>query len=377
MISRSHSMAVLWSAAATCSLGGLAFAGDSVEGKNNPMRLSGVLWAQYSYVLEDLSKADAIKDNNSFAIDRVYFTWECELDGDYVARARIEAQNLNRSNHPRIFLKNADIAVKDPFGIKRTKLRFGQTDGLISHWYDAAWGYRVVSKSTTDLYYDISTAYLGLGWTGHWLGGILETDLLVANRTGYSTDMSTAGGDSKYKSLGARAFLKPIRHGPVQDLGIGGYVQIAPDRSPPSDNRNVWFGGHAFFTAEKVVLGFQYDGRNHRQATAQGVLDTNAAVVSGIGRYRATDRIELFARGDLVDYDTGSSDFHEQPGLQVTYSPATARIIVGASHTYSKTLRSILDVQFVTVRDDVYDAGGVKKDFDDEIVLYARLDAGL
>ncbi len=223
---------------------GAVEAGDPVEGKNNPVNFSGKLWARYSYLLEGTS-ADSTKseDDNAFLLDRVYLTFSSKLGERFTGRARVEMKNLNTGNST-IFVKTADITVHEPFGIKKTSLRFGQTVGSIAPFLEKPWGYRVVSKTTIDRYLGVSTTYLGAGVNSRWLDGILATDLLVANRASFSQDM-TEDADSKYKTISGRAYLQPIQEGPAKGLGFGGYGRFAPQMSASSDHNSLSYGRHA------------------------------------------------------------------------------------------------------------------------------------
>lgn len=354
-----------------------SFAGDAMEGKNNPVTFDGVVWGFYQYVLEDVSPGNQGKDFNRFSVDRVYLTFTSKLGERYTGRARLELQNNNDGTVTN-FLKNADIQVAEPFGLKNSKLRFGQTDGMISNFIEKPWGYRIVSKTTTDRYLGVSTAYLGAGLTNKFADGVVETDILVANRAAASRNISD-GGDAKYKTLGGRVFVKPIKEGAAKGLGFGGYAQYAPKHSPSGENSDMWYGGHLFFDAPKVVAGLQYDSKVAKVSDE----DVTAAIISGFARYSATDRIEVFGRVDMVDFDTDNDDVTiTSPTIGDVADKRLAQtvLIAGVSHAYTKTLRSILDVSVRSFNDKLYVQTGNSKsevDLDSEIIVSARLDASL
>ncbi|MBD3162735.1 MAG: porin, partial [Candidatus Eisenbacteria bacterium] len=205
---------------------------ESMEAPNNPVTFHGKLWARYLYVLEDLGPGDSTKDDNRFFVDRVYLTFDSRLDERIRGRARVEMRNLNDGDAD-IFLKTADLLVSGPFGLPNTQFRFGQTTGLVSDFLQGPWGYRVVSKTTTDRYLGVSTTYLGAGVSNRFADGLVETDLLVANRVPHNRN---AGGDgAKYKTIGARVYVEPVREGFAKGVGVGAYAQHAPTRSPSAD----------------------------------------------------------------------------------------------------------------------------------------------
>ena len=272
-------------------------------------------------------------------------------------------QNLNDGSAD-IFLKTADLLVAEPFGLKNMGLRFGQTSDLISSFLEGPWGYRVVSRTTTDRYLGVSTSYIGAGVSNRFAGGRVETDALLANRVGYSRDAD--GADAKYKLFGGRVYMKPVPEGGAEGLGIGTYAQIAPDRSPSADNRSLWYGGHVFFETKIVerpfLAGAQID---LRQTKTDGDAVTSR-VISLLARGFASERIEIFGRVDLVDFDT---DRDEASRLA---DAARTALIAGLSRAYSNSLRSIVDVEIVSISDDV---AGI--DPETEIIISARLDAKL
>ena len=387
-MSRTRWRAAFWSMLGLLMAATSTRAADPVEGKNNTVTYDGTLWAAYKYILEDPDPANPDRDFNGFTIDRVYLTMTSQLGERYTARGRIEMENQNRGTS-KIFLKMADIVVNEPFKFKNTRLRFGQTEGLISSWLEKPWGYRVVSKTTTDRYLGLSTNYLGAGWTGSWLDGIIETDLLIANREGFSGDVASSGlADPKYKTFGARADVCPIKKGIAKGLLVGGYGQIAPQSHPWGDNRTIWFGGHAFLAGEgdKFTVGGQYDARKTRATSLRNgyIYEVPSSVISALARYRLTDRTELFGRVDVVDFDTDKKDVTTggaaiPPGV-FDAELAQNVIIAGASHAYTNTLRSILDVSVRTFTDDLYRGTGAsrtKVDPDNEIIVSARLEANL
>jgi hypothetical protein len=354
----------------------------SMEGKNNPVTFSGVLWSRYSYILEDLSPADVAKDDNGFEIDRVYLGFSARLGEKYTGRAIVELQNSNSGQDEMLtFLKKADVLIGEPFGLAGSEIRAGQTDGVVTGIQEKAWGYRVVQKVPTDLFLGVSTTYLGVGWLGTWADGVVETDLLVANRAGYNRD-AASNADPKYKTLGARAYVRPIRSGGAKGLGAGGYVQIAPRRSPSSDNQMLWFGGHAYFEGNRGdlpwTIGLQYDGRTTKVESA----DVTAAALSAIARVNVSGKIEIFARVDQVDFNTDAEDVHlgEDEAPSSATAAAQTLFIAGVSHAYTNSLRSILDVSVRSFSDDVFRTSEdlvEKIDTDSELIVSVRLDAKL
>jgi hypothetical protein len=358
---------------------GPARAADPVQGKNNPVIFDGVLWVKYDYLLEDISPDDSGNDRNGFAVDRVQLTFNSDLGERFRGRAKIEMENQN-NGQIKTFLKLADVTMKSPFGLKAGNLRFGQTEGVISLWLEGPWGYRIVSRTVPDRYLGLGTTYLGAGFRASWMDGLLETDCLVANRTSFSDSVSGGQSDPKYKTFGARAYVRPIREGPLQGLGFGGYAQIAPRQSPWTDNRDLWYGGHAFFEAEDFTLGAEIDMRKANSSGPDATTsETTSSVLSGFARYSVTSRIELFARGDVVDFDRDKDDYEIVDSV-IDGKPAQTTLMAGVSHAYSKTLRSVMDVSFRTITDNLRldSAGGaVKVEPDDEVILSARIEARL
>jgi hypothetical protein len=377
MVSRKSTTAIFLLLAAWAI--GSARAGEPVEGKNNKVTFDGLVWTSYKYVLEDASPSDEQKDLNAFAVDRVYLTLTSQLAERYTARGRVEMGNLN-TGAPTAFVKTADIQVADPFGAKGTKLRFGQTEGVVTGWYEKMMAYRIVSKMPTERYLGIGSTYLGAGWAGKWASGLIETDLLVANRVSYSGDVAEGGkANPKFKTLSGRAYIRPIRGGAAKGIGIGGYAQYAPRVVPAADNNDLWFGGHAFFEASKGTVGLAYDAKTTK---ADG-KDVTAAIISGSGRLGLTEKDELFARVDLVDFDTNGSDYTMAEGAKagdaIEKKLAQTVVMAGLSHSYSKTLRGIVDLSARSFQDKLYGppsaAGEIKPDT--EFVISARLDATL
>ncbi len=377
MVSRKLTAAIflLLTGCATAS----AWAGEPVEGKNNKVTFDGLVWAGYKYVLEDASPTNEQKDFNAFALDRVYLTLTSQLAERYTARGRVEMGNLNAGT-PTAFVKTADIQVADPLGAKGTKLRFGQTEGVVTNLYEKMMGYRIVSKVPTERYLGIGSTYLGAGWAGKWASGMLETDLLVANRVAYANDIAEGGkADPKFKTLSARAYLRPIKEGAAKGLGLGGYAQYAPRAIPSGDNNDLWFGGHAYFEASRGTFGLAYDTK---KTTAAGE-DVTAAVITGTGRYGVSDKDALFARVDLVDFDKDRSDVTLAEGAKVSDAIdkklAQTVVMAGLAHSYSKTLRSIVDVSARSFQDKLYGPSPAGEEIkpDTEFVITVRLDATL
>jgi hypothetical protein len=367
------------------SMIGSAWAGEPVEGKNNKVAFDGVVWSTYKYVLDDASPSNKEKDFNAFLVDRVYLTMTSQLGERYTARGRVEIGNQNKgSGTYNAFLKTADIQVADPFGVKGTKLRFGQTDGIVSNWYEKLYGFRISSRVPTDRLLGIGTAYLGVGCAGKWLDGMLDTDVLIANRVAYSADMADEGkANPKFKTFVGRAALRPIKEGAAKGFGIGGFAQYAPRTSPSADNNDMWFGGHVFYESAKATGAIAYDTK----VSKSGGKDVTAALITAGGRYFVTEKDEFFARLDLVDFDkdnedvTIASDVKQSDAfdkkLQQTF------VVAGMAHSYSKTLRSVVDVTFRSFQDKLYqipqnpENAPVEIKPDSEIVISLRLDATL
>lgn len=411
-----------------CLPGVIARAGESVEGKNNRLSLEGTFWGRYSYLLEDLSEENASIDRNGFAIDRVYLTMSSQLGEKHIGRIRLEAENQN-DGASRVFLKTAEVVVSDPLGLKASKLRFGQTEGIASVWYEKPWGYRIVSRTVPDRYLGISTTYLCAGLTKSWLGGLVETDLVVANRAPFNQDVAsgaanprvwatggtvysvaTGTANPKHKIFGGRAYVTPFREGPAKGFGVGGYAQIAsggPDdlELKSSEKRTLWFGAHAFYMSEKLNGGVQYDLRARKTPTFEiahvdGMPDTtmtlkehSSDVISILGRFYVTDRIELFGRYDIVDYDTDAEGLEvaarAAERLLAALRPSENVLMLGVSRACTKTLRGVLDLSLRSISEDIYlvsrevSPGQApkltrsKSGSDDEITVSLRLEARL
>lgn len=364
---------------------GSAWAGEPVEGKNNKVAFDGLVWSSYKYVLEDASPKNGEKDFNAFQLDRVYLTMTSQLGERYTARARLEIANLNKgAGTYDAFLKTADIQVADPFGVKGTKLRFGQTDGIVSNWYEKLYGFRISSRMPTDRLLGIGTAYLGAGCTGKWIDGMLDTDVLIANRASYSADMADAGkANPKFKTFVGRAALRPIKDGPAKGFGIGGYAQYAPKATPSADNNELWCGAHAFYESAKVTGALAYDTR----VTKVGGKDVTAGLITAGGRYFLTEKDEFFARLDLVDFDKDNDDvtIAADAKLSDAYDKKLQQtfVVAGLAHSYSKTLRSVVDVTMRSFQDKLYQgltdpaATPVEIKPDSEVIISLRLDATL
>ncbi len=187
----------------------------------------------------------------------------------------------------------------------------------------------------------------------------------------------------KFKTLSARAYLRPIKEGAAKGLGLGGYAQYAPRAIPSGDNNDVWFGGHAFFEASMGSFGLAYDTK---KKTAGG-KDVTAAVISGTGRYRVTEKDEIFARVDVVDFDTDSDDVSLAEGAKASDAIdkrlAQTVMMAGVAHSYSKTLRSIVDISARSFQDKLYVPPPAEAEIkaeirpDTEIVVSFRFDATL
>jgi hypothetical protein len=202
---------------------------------------------------------------------------------------------------------------------------------------------------------------------------LFSFDALIANPVPHNKDVS-ASGDGKYKTVALRAYVQPIQEGEAMGLGLGGYLQHAAARSPSADNHDIWMGGHAFFHGDMVGQGFTVGGQFDGRVRTRGGRDVTAVVLSGLGRVNVTEKIEVFGRADIVDFDTDGDD-----AMSID-SAAQTVLMGGVSHAYSKTLRSIVDVSVRSISDDVYsvtDMNRVKVDTDTEIIISARVEANL
>ncbi|MDM7915140.1 MAG: hypothetical protein QUU85_07720 [Candidatus Eisenbacteria bacterium] len=197
----------------------------------------------------------------------------------------------------------------------------------------------------------------------------------------YNLSVGDPGDEGKYKTAGARAYVRPIREGVAKGWGIGGYAQYAPQVPDAGDNNTVWYGAHSFYEGKKLAAGVQYDARRRKFALLapnDGTDEVTSQVISGLARYAFNEKIEAFARVDLVDYDTDADDLElVSPGFgDITDAAAQTVLFAGVSQAYSNSLRSVLDVRYRTLNDDVF-VLGEKIDLDNEIVVSLRLDARL
>lgn len=348
----------------------------AVTGRNAKIQFSGVGWVTYRYLLADEPGAAAVgsalsapgvdrQDLNTFDVDRVYVTADYVMNETFSWQSIVEAENL--SGTPRIFLKRAFVRAKSPFGLTGTGFRFGQIAHVYTPVAEDAWGYRIVSKIPVDRYLGISTTWVGAGLDGKVLGDVLDFDAAVTNENAYNRSSGT-----KYKSLQGRATITPLPGDEVlKGLHLTGFAQYNAKPQPAgfepgaSDNNNVWFGLLPYFKNDRLSAGVEFLQRRDKHSVAgqgpdeTGVETVTAQYLGGFATIELAPDYRAFLRLDQFDPNTDVDD------------NGSLTFIGGLSHTYSKGIRSILDLEYTTFDE------GEGESLDADLTVAARMEISL
>lgn len=332
-----------------------------VSSPNTKLALSGVAFARYYYMLEDIDPTDGKKDMNSFDVDRVYLTGNYQVDERYKWTTTLEMRNT--SGKLDLFLKKAYLTVTDPLHIQGTSLFFGQFDHPQTVYQEKVWAYRVVSQVPVDKYFALSSAQVGAGFEGVCAKGRLGWATAISNEKPYNKE-----SDDKYKTGQVRVVLTPRpEHETRKAMKLAAFYQISNDAAPTADNLNQVVGVQPYFKNDRLTASVEFDlqiDKHPPLETAPGFPgesrdETRARILSAYVTYKTGEKTAVFGRVDQYDRNTDLDD------------DALTRVVAGVARTCAKGVRAVLDLDVTSPEE----ATGV--DLDQDLTASARVEVTL
>ncbi len=278
----------------------------------SPVRLSGLAYLDYYYVLDDPAGID--DGDNGFSYRRLYLTGDFAMSENVAFRARLEANDsgTNSDGLPSPFVKDLYVRWKNALGDGH-ELFIGITSPPAFETSEKFFGYRSLEKTHLDLRKIVSSRDFGVRAQGPLTGsGRLRYAVMFGNNS--SVKRETDQNKRVYAQL---EFLPSDR----LTVTLGG------DYASMQDGSTVTANAFAGYRLDRVRFGAEAFVSPVQQDTP--LPDTDRYGVSVFAAARASSTIELLARYDRYATSVGGVDESADYAL------------LGAAFTVEKQLRII------------------------------------
>ena len=295
---------------------------------------SGVTYFDYSY---DLTNDTTM--NNSFGLNRVYFTYQQELSENLSYKfqtdvGQIEIANLDdeeqldgtKKTQFVAYLKKAQLDWKTLYG----KLTFGMQGMNIFNVTEKTWGFRFLEKSAMDKYGFSSSADIGIGIHGVLRGYNnlnLNYSILITNGTGYKNSEN-----DKHKKTSVQLVYGEKNLSKKDGFNIGASLAMEPyDFTDDKTKDKVLTSLYGGFAQNGLRIGVEFDTH-----TDNGT-DINQQIIAGYTSYKVSDKLTVLGRVDMFDPwtesidDPATTDTNEEKDSQIN-------IITGFNYIPAKGL---------------------------------------
>jgi hypothetical protein len=285
------------------------------------VRVGGVVYAQYAYLL-----SDSAGHGNAFDVKRAYV----DVRGGFPEGidTRVTADIHRQSDG------SLDFRLKYAYFTWRPEhspltLKFGQIHTVWLDWEEGLWDYRMQGTMPIERYGYASSSDVGVGVDGAWADQRLDVQVAAHNGEGYHG----IEGD-EHKDVSARASWRLL---PSDDGGARGGLRVTGTASfgePVGGGTRNRYIGMASWKSSRLTLGGQAARTVDGTATEPNV---SGNVLSAYGVLRLPDSPwALVARLDRSDPDVDLDD------------DALTRVIAGVSYRLGSNVLVLLDVDHVS-----------------------------
>ena len=256
----------------------------------DPFKFSGLLYSDYSYVLQSPVQGD--DGTNGFGYRRIYFTADYTHSERFSGRFRLEAadNSTTEQGKPAPFVKDLYLRWNGALG-EGHSLILGVSGTPVFEVSEKVWGYRSLLKALQDRGKVVSSRDMGVALKGQLTpSGSVRYGLMVANNEGVSRETD------KHKRVYGQLEFYPSD---VVSLTLGG------DFASFENGHAVNVNGFAGYSSEGIRFGAEaylsprsyddLDDKMTRQGATIFVVAQASANVSGIVR---VDRTEENFLGD-------------------------------------------------------------------------------
>ncbi|MFH0976344.1 MAG: hypothetical protein V1874_11240 [Spirochaetota bacterium] len=231
--------------------------------KQTPIDVSGVLFFDYSYILESkdkLNDANTLKKRDSFNLNRAYVNFNKKIDDVWSAKVTLDGGTLAASDTNKTsveFVKNAYFQMNNDFGVAGLKIQGGMTGtpiiGLIDGLNGSRWIYQnYIDKASdvSDKSIDVSSADTGVKAELNVMKMITISGM-YSNGDGYkkaATDQDTV----------TKAYYGVVNVTPISALNIFGYYHWHDTAMKSKENYVSFIGGGAAWSDKYFKIGAAY-----------------------------------------------------------------------------------------------------------------------
>ena len=221
----------------------------------------------------------SLDDSTEFNFQRQYFSYTVDISDDIKFKIIFDVGRSGTDSRLNTYLKKAQIDYNTSYG----KVSMGLI-GMNTHAVqEKNWGNRFIEKSAMDKNAYSTPADLGIGFS-RLLRENLNISLQMVNGEGYKKPQ----GDKYHKiSFNATYGERKLNKNDGYNVGVV-YSTEATDSNPT--NMISAFGG---FSSMGLRLGAEYD------LLTKGDVESN--IISVSANYAVRDKIDIFARYDMVD----------------------------------------------------------------------------
>jgi len=318
---------------------------DSTYGEEG--KISGLLFGDFYYVASHHDTTlTTLEGQNGFWARRLYFTYDNDFEENFTARFRIEMNSPDfrkTSDEMKPFVKDAYLAW-NPAKANRHTILFGLSSTPTWDLIENLWGYRPVEKTPQDLQKIASSRDIGVAFKGNFdEEKKIGYHLLVGNGAG--TKSETNKEKKIYLALDAK---------PTKGLVFQVYGDIEGGKT---ENTNIFtLQGFAYLGGDPGRVGVSFTQKTLQLGvdTAGADLDTSFVLLSGFGVKKLSDKVSLYARGDLMlngNVKTTSIDYLPMdPTLKNTV------VILGLAYKAGENVQILPNVEVVSYSVDVGEA---------------------
>ena len=264
-------------------------AGTGINAQEKPADSFGALvFYEFSYNTED-----GLIKSNEFEFHRIYFTYEHRFSDELNYKFQVDAGRTD-GGRLAVFIKNAKVDWNTDFG----KIVIGMQGMNVFKVHEENWGYRFLEMSPMDLNKWASSADLGIGYYNTFAGNI-HFSTLITNGPGYKN-----AENDKYKKISTHITYGEDRIDKKDGFNVGGLFVYEPfsfekDSVTKSLEPRMIYGAYGGYAGYGFRGGVEFDQR------FTGGSDLTERIISAYANYKITAMMEIFARFDNLDPNTG------------------------------------------------------------------------
>lgn len=278
----------------------------SIAAGANGQRISGLVYSDYSYLVQD--ETGAADGENGFGLRRMYITGDFGISEDFSVRARVEANDGSTTEQGRIapFVKDLYLKWSD-FVAEGHVLQIGITSPPSFTVSESFWGFRSLDKTIQDREKVVSSRDTGIALRGPVTNsGSVRYGFMLGNDSGGKPE------SNKNKRVYGQLEFRPTRRVAVT---VGADYA---DRSGAEDgalNLNAFLG----YRTDHAAVGVEVFSN---QLDRIGVADRDHHGASLFARAIVAPGVEVVGRFDRTMTDVGASSTWANYGIfGVSLSP--------------------------------------------------------